>query len=69
MGRKNKYETHVGNRLEEIAEMIQLLNEDQIAKQLGISRRSFEYYKNEHEELREALKTGREELCGKLKII
>lgn len=68
MGRKNKYETHVKSRLADIAEMIQLLNEDQIAKQLGISRRSFENYKNEHEELREALKGGREELCGKLKV-
>ena len=44
MGRKNKYETHVKSRLADIAEMIQLLNEDQIAKQLGISRRSFENY-------------------------
>ena len=68
MGRKNRWETNVEPRLAEIAEWIQILNEEQIAKQLGLSRRTFETYKKEHEELRNALKKGREELVTDLKI-
>lgn len=68
MGRKNKYESHVQPNLEKIADWIQILNEDQIARRLGISQRSFEKYKAEHEELREALKHGKEALVEELKM-
>lgn len=68
MGRKNKYESHVKPNLEKIADWIQILNEDQIARRLGISQRSFEKYKTEHEELRDALKHGKEALVEELKM-
>lgn len=68
MGRKNKYETHVKPRLGEIAEWIQLLTEDQIAKRLGISPRSFATYKTEHKDLQEALQKGTETLVEELKL-
>lgn len=68
MGRKNKYESHVKPNLEKIADWIQILNEDQIARRLGISQRSFEKYKTEHEELRGALKQGKEALVEELKM-
>ena len=68
MGRKNKYETHVSPRLEEIAEWIQLMTEDQIARRLGISPRSFATYKTEHKELQEALQKGTESLVEDLKL-
>lgn len=68
MGRKNKYESHVQPRLKEVSEWYQLLTEEQIARKLGISPRSFDKYKAEHEELREALKHGKEELIEDLKM-
>lgn len=67
MGRKGRYETHVQPYLSQIAEWYGLINEDQIAKRLGISVASFEKYKNEHPELRESLKKGREDLIEELK--
>lgn len=68
MGRKDRYETQVQPRLSEIPEMVGTMTEEQIAKQLGISRRSFERYKQQHEELRAALKKGREDLVRDLKM-
>lgn len=68
MGRKNKYESHVLPRLDEVREWYQLLNEAQIARKLGISPRSFDKYKAEHPELQEALKHGKEELVEDLKL-
>jgi len=68
MGRKDRYETQVQPRLGEIPEMVGTMTEEQIAKQLGISRRSFERYKQQHEELRAALKKGREDLVRDLKM-
>lgn len=68
MGRKNKYESHVQPRLKEVSEWYQLLTEEQIARKLGVSPRSFDKYKAEHEELREALKHGKEELIEDLKM-
>lgn len=67
MGRKGRYETHVQPFLNDIAEWYGLINEDQIAKKLGISVASFEKYKNEHPELRESLKKGKEDLIEELK--
>lgn len=68
MGRKSRYESHVKPRLEEIRIWYQLLNESQIAKRLGVSQTTFQKYKAEHAELREALKIGREELIENLKM-
>lgn len=68
MGRKDRYTEQVQPRLSEIPEMVGTMTEEQIAKQLGISRRSFERYKQQHEELRAALKKGREDLVRDLKM-
>ena len=68
MGRKNLYETLVQPRLNEIPEMVGVMTEEQIAKRLGISRRSLEKYKQQHEELRAALLKGREALVQDLKM-
>ena len=67
MGRKNLYETLVQPKLKEIPEMVGMMTEEQIAKRLGISRRSLEKYKQQHEELRAALLKGREDLVQDLK--
>ena len=67
MGRKNLYETLVQPRLNEIPEMVGVMTEEQIAKRLGISRRSLEKYKQQHEELQEAIRGGREDLVIELK--
>lgn len=67
MGRKSRYETHVQPFLTDISEWYELLTERQIAKKLGISVASWENYKNEHEELREALQNGRERCVEELK--
>lgn len=67
MGRKGRYETHVQPFLPQIAEWYELLTEGQIAKKLGISVASFENYKNQHQELRDCLKHGRENLIEDLK--
>lgn len=68
MGRKDRYESHVKPRLEEIRAWYQLCTEAQIAKKLGISMTTFGRYKREHPELREVLKEGRETLVEDLKI-
>ena len=68
MGRGAKYETHVKPYLDNIKNWIQLQNEGDIAKRLGISRQTLEKYKKEHEELRKALKEGRAELVEDLKL-
>ena len=43
------------------------MNEDQICKRLGISVSSLEKYKREHEELREAILNGRQDLAIELR--
>lgn len=68
MGRKSRYETHVEPYLEDIRKWYQLLNEGEIARKLGIGITSFEKYKREHPELREALRDGRFELVEDLKL-
>ena len=67
MGRKNKYETHVKPRLNEIQQWYGTLKESQIAKKLGVSVASFENYKLEHPELVNALQAGKEVLIEELK--
>lgn len=68
MGRKDLYATQVQPRLSEIPDMVGTMTEEQIAKRLGVSRRSFEKYKQAHPELRAALLKGREDLVQDLKI-
>ena len=68
VGRKSRYETHIEPRLGEVSEWIQLLDEVQIAKRLGVSRSCFETSKRKHPELCEALKRGRETLVEDLKM-
>ena len=67
MGRKDKYKSHVEPHLKDISDWLETMTEGQIAKRLGISVCSFEKYKNEHPELKEALQTGNEHLADKLK--
>lgn len=67
MGRKNKFESHVRPFLDKITEWIAFENEVEIAKKLGIAERTFERYKKDHEELREALRNGRKDLVKDLK--
>ena len=68
MGRKDLYAEQVAPRLEEIKEWIGITGEKEIAKKLGISSSTFEKYKKDHPELRDALKKGREALVEDLKV-
>lgn len=67
MGRKNKYETHVHPRFDEIKEWYQDMTEAEIVKRLGISVRAWENYKKEYPELMEVLKDSKMELKHELK--
>jgi len=64
---RNKYFTNVKPRLRDIEAMCLEMNENQIANALGVSKASFERYKAEHEELREALRKGKRDLVRELK--
>lgn len=68
MGRRDLYPELVLPRLAEITEWIGVTDEATIARRLGVSARSFGKYKNEHPELREALRKGRESLVEDLKV-
>lgn len=66
-GRKSKYDTHVEPYLDLVKSMrIDGHTEEQIHKRLGIGHNAWNNYKNEHEELREALKMTKEGLVAKL---
>lgn len=67
MGRKNKYETHVHPRFDEIKEWYQDMTEAEIVKRLGISVRAWENYKKEYPELTELLKDSKTQLKHELK--
>ena len=68
MGRKGKYETHVKPYLQQISEWYQDFDERQIAvERLGIAVSTWENYKKNYPELREALSKGKESLIGELK--
>ena len=67
MGRRNKYETNVLPFLPEITKWCSELTERQIAKRLGVSMASFETYKGQHKELRDALQAGQKTLIEDLK--
>lgn len=65
--RASNYEKLVQPKLKEIAVMNQTMSERQIAFALGVSLTSFNEYKVLHEELRDALQRGRDELVRKVK--
>ena len=65
--RASNYEKLVQPKLKEIAVMNQTMSERQIAFELGVSLTSFNEYKVLHEELRDALQRGRDELVRKVK--
>ena len=68
MGRRSRYETHVKPYLHDIQTWYEDLDERQIATQkLGIAISTWEKYKTEHPELREALKKGKQNLISELK--
>ena len=67
MGRNNKYETNVKPFLKDIPQWYETLTEAQIARKLGVSVAAFENYKKKYEDLRKALKNGRETLVEDLK--
>lgn len=67
MGRKSKWESHIEPRLEEIAELYQEHDEAEIAAILGIGTTTWEKYKAERPELREALRKGKDILVRDLK--
>lgn len=66
-GRKDRYETHVKPNLDRIpAWRKQGLTEQQVAKRMDVAVSTLNVYKNQHPELVEALKKGREELVEEL---
>jgi hypothetical protein len=67
VGRKNKFETHVKPRFEEIRQWYQDMNETEIVKHLGISTRAWENYKKNYPELTELLKESKAQLKQELK--
>lgn len=67
VGRKSKYHTHVEPYLEKIAEWSRTMTEQQIAKKLGVSYRSFSDYKTQNPPLFQAIKNGRSDLVIELK--
>ena len=67
MGRKNKFESHVRPRFEDIKQWYQDMTEAEIVKRLGISVRAWENYKKEYPELMEVLKDSKTELKHELK--
>lgn len=68
MGRKSRYETHVKPFLGEISKWYEDLTEEEIAtKKLGVAVSTFEKYKKEHPELKQALLEGRQNLVIDLK--
>lgn len=66
---KEKYSTHILPNLSKIKEMCLTMTEEQIAKALGVGASTWARYKNEHKEMREALKKGRLDLCLELKSV
>ena len=68
MGRKSKYETHVLPNLDKITEWKkQGATDEKICKALGISIDAFYRYKNENNELNDALKKGTQDFVSDLR--
>lgn len=66
-GRKNKYESYVKPHIKEISLWVQTMDEEQIARRLGIAVSTWHDYKNKHPELAEAVKAGRQDLISDVK--
>lgn len=66
-GRKSRYESYVKPHLREISEWIQTMDEEQIARRLGVGVSTWCDYKNKHPELAEAVKAGRQDLITDIK--
>lgn len=66
-GRKNRYESYVKPHLQEISEWVQTMDEEQIARRLGVGVSTWHDYKNKHPELADAVKAGRQNLIADVK--
>lgn len=67
MGRKSVWDSQIQPKLPLIKEMIHTYTESTIAKKIGVSVSTFEKYKKEKAELREALEQGKEGLIAELR--
>jgi len=67
MARPDKYKTHVEPYLTDISKMCLTMSEAQIASTLGVSISAFKRYKARSEQLRTALKKGRQDLVMELR--
>lgn len=66
-GRPNKYETDIKPRLKEIEEMSATMTDKEICAVLNVGHTAWCRYKEQHEELKESLKKGRQRLVSSLK--
>lgn len=66
-GRKGKYESYVKPHLSDISVWVQTMDEEQIARRLGIGVSTWHAYKNQHPELLDAIKAGRQDLISDIK--
>ena len=67
MGRRNKYETNIEPHLEEIKDLVRTMNEKDIASKYGIAISTWENFKKQYPEFKEALLGGREILIEELR--
>lgn len=67
MGRTTKYDTNVKPRLNEIRQWAVFTTEEEIARRLHVTDRTFRKYKHEHPELQEAIAGGVFEMVTTLK--
>lgn len=67
MARPDKYVTNVEPYLDKIKEMCLTMTEAQIAETLGVSYSAWKRYKSRSEQLRSALKKGRQDLVMELR--
>jgi len=67
MGRKSKYADYVKPHLRDISDWVQIMDEEQIARRLGVSTASWYEYKNKYPELSEAIKAGRQDLITEVR--
>jgi len=67
MARNSKYQELVAPRFEEIKTWYRTLNEEQIAKKLGIDKRTLRRYKAQYPELAECFRQSKTELAEELR--
>lgn len=66
-GKPGKYEDYVKPYLPLISEWCQTMTESQIAKKLGVGYSTWNQYKVDYPEVREAIKKGRQNLVAELR--